>query len=153
MLVPRSAHSPLLLYNVSIHSGATGTKSSSEVGRVFDSKMRSQLCWSNGNQVMSIGQWVTDSWNWRAQTHEPSAKILTRFSSSQHESSSFALTQHKTRTSARVCSQQTNWTELTCNESTQLGLHEAFIDFVSCSETRTVGAQSVRALWTIQWRN
>ena len=52
---------------------------------------------------------------------------------------------------AKACSQHINWTELTCNLSTQL--HFAFIcharqrhDLIGCSETRTVGAQSVRVL-------
>jgi len=47
-----------------------------------------------------------------------------------------------------ACSQRTNWTELTRNKSTQL--HDAFIgharrrhDLIGCSETRTVGAQTV----------
>ena len=55
---------------------------------------------------------------------------------------------------AKVCSQYVNWTELTCNKTTNL--LDAFIgharqrhDLIGCSETRTVGAQSVRALWTL----
>jgi len=50
------------------------------------------------------------------------------------------------------CSQRTNWTEVTCNKSTQL--HDTLIgharqrhDWTGCSETRAVGAQSVRMLW------
>ena len=45
-----------------------------------------------------------------------------------------------------------NWTELTCNGSTQL--RDAFIghgrhDFIGCSETGSDSAESVRALWTL----
>ena len=45
---------------------------------------------------------------------------------------------------------RSTWTELTCNKSTQL--HHAFIgharqrhDLIGCSETRTIGAQSVQS--------
>jgi len=52
----------------------------------------------------------------------------------------------------KACSQRINCTELTCNMPTQLHDACAFISharqrhgLIGCSETRTVGAQSVRA--------
>ena len=56
----------------------------------------------------------------------------------------------------RLVSQHKKWTELTCSKSAQL--HDAFIghalqpnDWIGCSETRTTGAQSIRAPWTLHW--
>jgi len=51
-----------------------------------------------------------------------------------------------------IAAHEMNRTELTCNKSTQLGLHDAFTGharlrhLIGRSETRTLGAQSVCAL-------
>jgi len=47
----------------------------------------------------------------------------------------------------QVCTQHMNGTELTCNKSTQFTGHaRPRHDLIGCSETRTVGARSVREL-------
>ena len=61
---------------------------------------------------------------------------------------------HRPARRVKACSQLVSWTELTRNKLTQL--HDAFVgharqrhDLIGCSRTRTVGSQSVRALWTL----
>jgi len=68
--------------------------------------------------------------------------------------SRWVLLFHRASWPLKVCSQHTNWTDL--QQVDPVRLHDAFIgharqrrDLIGCSETGTVGAQSVRALWTL----